>query len=76
MTSALAGLFVTGVELTGLQRMVLMLPLCLSIAIVYKTIRCENMRDMPTEALGLWITIVLGLYAVGVGLWAVFETMV
>ena len=76
MTSALAGLFVTGVELTGLQRLVLMLPLCLSIAIVYKTIRCENMRDMPASALGLWITIVLGMYAVGVGLWAVFETMV
>ncbi len=76
MTSALAGLFVTGVELAGWQRMVLMLPLCLSIAIVYKTIRCENMRDMPTAAVGLWITIVLGMYAVGVGLWAVFETMV
>jgi hypothetical protein len=76
MTSALAGLFVTGIELVGWQRMVLMLPLCLSIAIVYKTIRCENMRQMPTAAVGLWITIVLGMYAVGVGLWAVFETMV
>lgn len=76
MTFALAGLFVTGVELTGLQRLVLMLPLCLSIAIVYKTIRCENMRDIPTAAAALWITIVLGMYAVGFGLWAVFETMV
>ena len=68
MTSALAGLFVTGIELAGWQRMALMLPLCLSIAIVYKTIRCENMRDMPAAAAGLWITIVLGMYAVGVGL--------
>lgn len=76
MTSALAGLFVTGIELVGWQRMVLMLPLCLSIAIVYKAIRCENVRDVPAAALGLWITIVLGMYAVGVGLWAVFETMV
>ncbi len=76
MTSALAGLFTTAVELTGIQRLLLMLPLCLSIAIIYKTTRCENLREVPVAALVLWITIVLGMYAVGLGLWVAFEIMV
>lgn len=76
MTSALAGLFTTAVDLTGVQRLLLMLPLCLSIAIIYKTTRCENLREIPVAALGLWITIVLGMYAVGLGLWVAFEIMV
>ena len=76
MTSALAGLFTTPIELTGIQRFLLMLPLCLSIAIVYKTTRCRNVRDVPVAALVLWVTIVAGMYAVGFGLWLAFEIMV
>ncbi len=76
MTSALVGLFTTPIELTGIQRFLLMLPLCLSIAIVYKTTRCRNLRDVPAAALVLWVTIVAGMYAVGLGLWLVFEIMV
>ncbi len=76
MISALAGLFTTPIELTGIQSFLLMLPLCLSIAIVYKTTRCRNLRDVPVAALVLWVTIVAGMYAVGFGLWLVFEIMV
>ena len=76
MTGTLAALFTTGVYLTGLQRFVLMLPLCLSIAVVYKTTRCEKLRDVPAAALILWMTIVAGMYAVGLGLWAVFTIFV
>lgn len=76
MISVVAGLFTTAVELTGVQRLLLMLPLCLSIAIIYKATRCENLRDVPIAALALWITIVLGMYAVGLGLWVAFEIMV
>ncbi len=35
MTVLPAGLFTTGIVLTGIQRFLLMLPLCLSIAIIY-----------------------------------------
>ncbi len=76
MTATLAALFTTGIELTGMYRFLLMLPLCLSIAVVYKTTRCDDLREVPVAALTLWVTIVLGLLAVGVGLWAVFEAMV
>jgi hypothetical protein len=53
-----------------------MLPLCLSIAIVYKTTRCERLRDVPAAVGVLWVTITLGMAAVGVGLWAVFSFFV
>ena len=68
--------FVTGIGLSGPQRLLLMLPLCLSIALVYKTIRCERLRNIPMATLGLWATIVLGMYAVGFGLWAAFAILV
>ena len=76
MITALAGLFTTPIALTGMQRLALMLPLCLSIAIIYKATRCEDLREVPVAALVLWITIVFGMYAVGVGLWAAYQIMV
>ena len=75
MTGLLAALFTTGVYVTGRQRLLLMLPLCLAVAIVYKTTRCEKLRDIPMATFILWITIVIGMYAVGVGLWAFYEIM-
>jgi len=76
MTTTLAALFTTAIELTGPQRFLLMLPLCLSIAVVYKTMRLEDVRAIPAASLILWATIVLAMCAVGVGLWAVFSIMV
>ncbi|UCF33518.1 MAG: hypothetical protein JSV78_14405 [Phycisphaerales bacterium] len=64
------------IPMSGTHHMLLILPLCLSIAIVYKTLRCENLRDIPAAAAILWGTIVVGMYAVGVGLWALFSLMV
>lgn len=68
----IASLFVTALELSGRQRLMLMWPLCLAIAIVYKTLRCEKLRDVPSASLVLWVTIVFGLYAVGFGLWGLY----
>ena len=76
MTFVAAKLFVTGVQITGGQRFLLMLPLCLCIAIVYKTTRCESLREVPVASLVLWGTIVLGMYVVGVGLWGLFSVTV
>jgi hypothetical protein len=73
MNALLATLFVHGIPLTGGQRFALLLPLCLSIAVVYKTTRCEHLADVPREALSLWLTIVVGMFAVGFALWAGFE---
>lgn len=39
----------------------LLLPLCLAVAVVYKCVRCREMSRVPREAMGLFITIVLGM---------------
>jgi hypothetical protein len=75
MTPMLATVFVSGIDLTGTQRLFLMLPLCLCVAVVYKTTRCDTLREVPRAALVLWVTIVVGMYAVGFGLWALFTIM-
>ena len=73
MSPLLAGLFTTAIQLSGQQRLAMMLPLCLSIAIVYKTLRCEKTSQIFTASLILWCTIVVGMYGLGLGLWALFS---
>ena len=63
MTGLQAIVAIAGVGLSGAQRFLLLLPLCLSVAVVYKTTRCENLRDVPVAALILWGTIVIGIWA-------------
>ena len=71
----IAGIFTSGVILTGWQRLLLMLPLCLSISIVYKTLRTENPRELPSAVLILWGTIVAGMCAVGFGVFLLVEIL-
>ena len=47
----------------------MLLPLSLAIAVVYKTIKLENLRTLPVAALLLWLTIIGGMVAVAVGLY-------
>lgn len=60
-------------ELTGGQRMLMMLPLCMSIAIVYKTTRCSRVEDIPRAAARLCVTILVSMAAVGAGLWSLYR---
>ncbi len=76
MTGPVAALGLSAIELTGPQHFLLLLPLCLSIAVVYKTTRCAQLRDVPLAALALWGTIVVGMWAVGLTLWAIYSMMV
>jgi hypothetical protein len=75
MTAAatlILGFFQHPVELSGLQRLLLLLPLCLSISVVYKTTRCERLGDVPLAAFALWATLVLGMVGVGVLMWLAY----
>jgi hypothetical protein len=72
----LAALFVTPIRLLGWKHMIMLVPLSLAISIVYKTLRCERVRDIPLASLTLCLTILLGMYAVGVGVWLVYIIMV
>ena len=49
----------------------LLLPLCASVATVYKTIRTNNLRRLPLEVLGLITYMILGLIALGAVLWLI-----
>ncbi len=75
MNWLLASIFLSSIDVTG-KRLFFMFPLCLSVAIVYKSTRCHSMRDVPMAALILWVTICLGMLGVGVGLWALFSILV
>lgn len=43
----------------------LLFPLCLGIAIVYKSIRCESMQQVPRQALGLFAFILIVMAVAG-----------
>jgi hypothetical protein len=69
--SLIAQLFVSPIHITGSGKVALIVPLCLSISVVYKTTKLNDLRSLPLSALGLCATIVCGMYAVGAGLWTV-----
>ncbi len=71
--SELATLFLDPIPLSGLQRAALLLPICLSISVVYRTIKTPNLRDIPRTSLMLWLTIVVGLWAVALTLWVLYS---
>ncbi len=68
-------LFVKPIPITGIGRLGMLLPLSLSIAIVYKTIRCQRLGSIPLASLRLGLMIVLGMMVIGVVFWAVFLTL-
>ena len=39
----------------------LLLPLCAGVAVVYKSIKCKRMSQVPKEALMIWVWILLGM---------------
>lgn len=66
MSDLLAGLFIHPIVLRDYHFM--LLPLCLAVSVVYKTTKCENVREIPLAVLASWVTIVVGMYAVGLAL--------
>lgn len=68
--------FITPVPLTGWQQLSLLLPLCLAVSIVYKLTKLESLREVPKAALITWVTIVVGMFAVGLGLFLLHRLMV
>ena len=46
----------------------LLLPLCLAVAVVYKCVRCRHPSQVPREAMLLFVTIVVGMILVAAAL--------
>jgi len=68
----LSALMLDPMTIGGTGRTLLLLPLCLSISIVYKTLRLSDPSRVPIASIILWITIVIGMYAVGVAMWLLY----
>jgi hypothetical protein len=51
----------------------LLLPLCLAVAIVYKSIKCRTMRQVPREALIIFVWILIGMASAAGALAAVVK---
>lgn len=43
----------------------LLLPLCIAVAVVYKSIKCASMRQVPREATTITLWILFGMAAAG-----------
>ncbi len=52
------------------QWYLLLLPLCIGIAVVYKSIKCNAMSRVPREALQLFVTIIVVMVVAAVALGA------
>ena len=60
--------FIDPIPIVSWQKLAMLLPLCLAIAIVYKTTKCRELPAAPVARLVLWVTILVGLFAVGISL--------
>ena len=65
-------LFVNPVEM-GANHIWLVLPLCAVLAVVYKTIRVERLRELPVAVLVLWAYMLGGILALAVGFYLLLE---
>ena len=48
----------------------LILPLCVAVSVVYKSIKCKSMSHVPREAAAITLWILLGMVAAAVVLYA------
>jgi hypothetical protein len=60
---------------TGRSRLLMLLPLVLSISIVHKALKQPKMTDLPLTVLALWATIVAGMIGLGIGLLVVYRLL-
>ena len=55
------------------QTLWLVLPVCLAVATVYKTIRTQSLPRLPLQVLSLTLYILVGIAALMAGLWVLWR---
>lgn len=71
----LRSLFVDYVEIRGVGRLLMLVPLILSVSIVYKTIRCRKLSAIPLSSVQLCVTILITMMLIGGVLLATYRIM-
>ena len=66
-------LFVNPVTITFHTELWLLLPLCAAVAVVYKTIRCEELGRLPRDLAALMAYMAAGLVGLCASLWLIHE---
>jgi hypothetical protein len=74
-TDLLHSLFLKPMQISGIWRLAMLVPLAFSISIVLKTIRCERLRSIPLASFVLAISILGGMMALGAALLLIFHSM-
>lgn len=69
----LQSIFVKPIPITGFARLGMLVPLTMSISIVYKTIRCDRIRQIPAASVTLCLTILACMGLIGVVLLLMFR---
>jgi hypothetical protein len=54
----------------------LMIPLCLSLSIVYKTVRTKELKYLLREISALMILLIAGLVGLGAGIWILLKIFI
>lgn len=70
-----AAIFVNPVQLAIDECLWLILPLLVSVSVIYRTVRTHNLRRVHFEALGLLTYMIVGLALLGLGLWALWALL-
>ena len=61
------------IEIRGIGRLLMLAPLILSVSLVYKTIRCRDLKQVPIASIKLCIMILGGMFAIGISLLVTFR---
>ena len=62
--------FLNPIHLPQSAALWLVIPLCASVAVVYKALRVPHIRQLPRAAAGLFLYMLGGLGVLGLTLWA------
>lgn len=75
MGDTLSSLFVQPVSISGIGRLAMLVPLTLSISLVYKTMRCERLSSIPLASVILTIMILVTMGLIGLVLLILFRLL-
>jgi hypothetical protein len=73
--ACLGTLFVGPLQMGRTAQALMLLPLCLAVSLVVKTLKTRNLGELPLAVGVNFITIVLGMYAVGAALFLLYELL-
>ena len=75
MASSMLTILAAVATFGGIGRLLMLLQLALAISIVHKTLKLERLSELPLAAVVLWVTIVVAMLGVGVGLLVIYQVM-